>query len=148
MSSFAWHRLQDRPDFTGSIQDFMEQVVWAERDKDVIAQDLLSSLPTNVEKVVICGSRTVEEIEALRAQNWDTTTIFLFADASVRYNRYVTSGQMNRYRLGYKELVERDLREFSWGIAKAATMSNVEFVINQASLSDLFDRVESRVIKE
>lgn len=148
MSSFAWRRLQDRPDFTGSIQDFMEQVVWAEQDKDTIAQDLLSSLPANVEKVVICGPRTVEEIETLRALNWETTTIFLFANATVRYNRYVTSGQMNRYRLGYKELVERDLREFSWGMAKAAAMSKVEVVINEASLSDLFGRVESRVIKE
>ncbi len=147
MSSFAWRRLHDRPDFTGSIQDFMEQVVWAEQDRDIIAHDLLSSLPSNLDKIVICGPRTVEEIEAIRKQNWDITTVFLFANANVRYGRYATSGQMNRYRLGYRELVERDLREFSWGMAKAATMPKVEIIINESTLPTLFERVGSGLIQ-
>ena len=122
LSSFAWKRLQARSDFNGTIHDFMEEVVWAEEDKAIIARDLIDSLPDGPAGLVICGARTTEEIEILREQNWDALSLYLYSNASLRHKRYVNSGLMTRYGLGYKDLVLRDMREYSWGIAKVPSI--------------------------
>jgi shikimate kinase len=87
MSSFAWQRFKNRKNFHGSLQDYMEEVVWTENDKAIIAKDLLESQP-DLENVVICGPRTVEEIELLLEQHWNCKALYLFANAHVQYSRY------------------------------------------------------------
>ncbi len=144
MSSFAWRRLQEAS-FEGSIQDFMEDAVWPHDGKNAIAQDLISSHP-GVDKVVICGPRTVEEIETLRAQNWNCETVYLFANARKRYDRYVASGKRDRFGVGYREFVERDLRELSWGLAKASTMSNIGIFVNEDTVEDMFRNIATKIL--
>jgi len=141
MSSFAWQRFRKYPDFNRSMQDFMEDVVWSSEEKDVIAKDLLAAKP-DLQKVVICGPRAVEEIETLRGETWDCRTIFLHANASLRYARYSSAMQQSRYQLSYEELVKKDLREYAWGIARAGCLSAVELVTNEGELNELFGKIE------
>jgi adenylate kinase family enzyme len=140
MSSFVWQRFQSFPNFKRSIQDFMEDIVWSGQDKDIIARDLLAAKP-DLQKVVICGPRAVEEIETLRAQEWDCTTVFLHSNAQIRFSRYLNAMEQNRYRLSYEELVKKDLREYGWGIAKASALSDVNLVINEGDLEELFAKI-------
>ncbi|HUB81959.1 MAG TPA: caspase family protein [Bryobacteraceae bacterium] len=139
MSSFVWQRRQRNLGFPGAVPEFIEQV-WRQEGKDIIAKDLLASAP-EAEKVFVCGARTVEEIELLRSQDWNCQTIFLYASSSVRYERYVKSGQMKTYDLGYRDLVSRDFRELSWGLARAATMPDVELIINHDGLDEAVEQV-------
>jgi adenylate kinase family enzyme len=123
MSSFAYQRYQ-QSNFNGSIQEFMEEVVWVNGDKAVIANDLLASQP-GLDRVVITGPRTVEEIEVLRSQDWQCATVFLYASSTVRFDRWRSSRDgryVDRYAAGYNEFVLKDLREYGWGLAKIATL--------------------------
>lgn len=147
MSSIAYKYYQDNKDFIGSIQDFIENVLWRENDKDIIAKGLIASQKQLNKQVVICGARTLEEIETLKAHFKYCKVIYLFANASVRHNRYIRSGQINRYQLSYKELVERDLREFGWGLAKAVALPDTNVLINETTIEDLYRKAEPFVKK-
>jgi adenylate kinase family enzyme len=147
MSTFAlrryWrHRKQTR--FAGSIQDFMEQVVWDCERKDTIAHDLVEADPGS-DRVVISGPRTVEEVELLRKVEWNCKTIFLYSDDQTRFDRYCASGENKLSGLGYRGFVSQDLREYGWGLAKTATMKNVDIFINDCSMETLLKRVESKL---
>ena len=144
MSDFAYKRFTSCEDYSGSVQDFMEEVVWKENEKDVIARDVIDSLK-NIQKPVISGPRTVEEIETLKRYIPNCLTIYLFANAQLRFKRYETSGKMDRYRLSYKEQVQRDLREFGWGLAKAANLQDMQLIINEKSMDGLFSSVKELV---
>jgi adenylate kinase family enzyme len=147
MSSFAfkrYHTHRKRERFAGSIHDFMEEVVWRGGRKDTIAADLVSA-DAGLERVVICGPRTVEEVDLLRRQDWNCRTIFLYADDHTRFDRYCASGERDRCCLGYDEFVSKDLREYGWGLAKTANMDNVEIVINEGALSEMIERVEAQI---
>jgi adenylate kinase family enzyme len=147
MSTFAFQRYRmyrKLARFTGSLQDFMEEVVWSGGWKEAIAVDLVAADP-GMDRVVICGPRTVEEVDFLRRQDWNCKTIFLHADDHTRFERYCASGERDRYGLGYREFVSKDLREYGWGLAKTANMRNVEIVVNEGSVSDMIERAESIV---
>ena len=147
MSSFAFKRYRtyrQHVRFGGSLQDFMEDVVWRVGRKDTIALDLISADP-GVDRVVICGARTVEEVNFIRRQEWNCRTIFLYADEQTRFDRYCKSGERNRSGLGYREFVSNDLREFGWGLAKTANMRNVEIVVNEGPMSGMIQRLESQL---
>jgi len=145
MSTFAFQRYsiyRKLARFTGSLQDFMEDVVWSGGWKEAIAVDLVAADP-GMDRVVISGPRTVEEVDFLRRQDWNCRTIFLYADDHTRFERYCASGERDRYGLGYREFVSKDLREYGWGLAKTANMRNVEIVVNEGSVSDMIERAES-----
>lgn len=147
MSSFAYKRYQDHrkeTHFPGSVQDFMEDVAWASGQKEVIASDLVSADP-GTDRVVICGPRTVEEVNLLRTQNWNCKTIYLYANGHARYDRYCASGEGNRYGLGYREFVSKDMREYGWGLAKAANLRDVDIVVNEGSIDALVQQVTLRL---
>jgi adenylate kinase family enzyme len=145
MSSFAYQRYQASKlkGFQGSIQDFMEQVVWSHGKKDVIADDVISADP-GTDRIVICGPRTVEEVDRLRKHDWSCRTFFLYANSQMRYHRYETT-QSDRYSLGYPEFVRKDLREYSWGLAKAATMRDVDILVNEDQLSTIMDHITREI---
>lgn len=145
MSSFAYKRYESRPkSYIGSIQDFMEDEIWSTYPKDIIAQDLLES-DTDNQNLVISGPRLPEEIETLISQKWDVIPIFLFSDTKSRYIRYQTDKGISRYGLNFKEFIQKDMRELSWGLAKAATMSQLEIVINDETINELFTNVQKRL---
>jgi adenylate kinase family enzyme len=147
MSTFAFQRYRTYRKlarFAGSLQDFMEEVVWSGGWKEAIAVDLVSADP-GMDRVVICGPRTVEEVDFLRRQDWNCRTIFLHTDDHTRFDRYCASGERNRYGLGYREFLGKDLREYGWGLAKTANMRNVDIVVNEGSVSDLVERVQPQM---
>jgi hypothetical protein len=149
MSTFAFQRYRmyrKLARFAGSLQDFMEEIVWCGGWKEAIAVDLIAADPA-MDRVVICGPRTVEEVDFLRRQDWNCRTIFLYADDQTRFERYCASGERNRDGLGYREFVCKDLREYGWGLAKTANMRNVELVVNEGPVSDMVERVESQMIE-
>lgn len=146
MSTFAWQRYEDASDYTGSIQDYMEDVVWRNDDTDIIAQDLVSSLGAIGKDIVVCGARRLEEIETLRKQGWEMTEIFLFANAAVRFQRHRAAAPHTRMDLSYRDFIKRDMQEYSWGLAKAATLPGVRIVSNEGRIEDLGKYVKDRLL--
>jgi len=138
MSMFAWKRFQANKTNT-SLQDFMEHL-WSQQPRDVIAKDLMADLP-NVEKFVICGPRTPEELRALRAYDWGCSVVYVYAGTNTRYERYVKSQESGRFRLDYGEFVQKDLREMAWGLAAMGCDRSINLVINEGVLEELFNAV-------
>jgi hypothetical protein len=98
-----------------------------------------------VDRIVITGPRTVEEVKFLRRQDWNCRTIFLFADDHTRFERYCASGERDRSGLGYREFVSKNLREYGWGLAQTASLRNVDIVINEGSVCEMVERVERAI---
>ena len=59
--------------------------------------------------------------------------------------RYCASGENKLFGLGYEGFVSRDLREYGWGLAKTATMKDVDIFINDCSMETLQKRVASKL---
>jgi hypothetical protein len=140
MSSFAWQRFQKDTDYTGSIQDFMEDEVWKSGNEDIIARDMIEA-NASLNNLVVCGPRRQEEIETIQAQGWNVMPFFLFSNAKVRYERSRNTAEPSRYDLSYKDFVQRDLREFGWGLAKAANMPRFEILTNESSIDALCEHM-------
>jgi|GEM_PF-5467149 len=139
MSSFAYKRFQNKPDdFNGNMQEFMEEIVWQENDKAIIAEDLINSNLTN-QNMVICGPRATEEIETLFAQRWNIIPVYLYANASIRYKRHFGGDkEQTRFNLSYKEFIVKDMKEYDWGLAKMATIDSFKFNFNEYELKAAF----------
>ena len=130
MSSFAWRRFRERePSYDGSLQSYLEEVVWPQEGNDILARDLLSS-DNNIDQLVVSGARRIEEVHTLQAQQWDILTIFVYADSKLRFQRYIDSGEAS-LSASYKDFVLKDLREYSWGLAHAANIPSVNFIFNE-----------------
>lgn len=140
MSSYAWQRYNNSDGFKGSILDFMESEVWSNGHEDAIAQDLISS-DIGASKIVVCGARRMEEVETIFSQDWDVRPLFVFANASDRYDRIKYSS--GRYGPSYKEFIRKDLKEFSWGIANMIQIKNIELIVNESGVDDCLDSVGS-----
>jgi hypothetical protein len=147
MSSFAWKRFQECGGFNKSMQDFMEEVVWTANDKDIIARDLLSG-ETGLEKIIICGPRTTEEVETLKGHGWDCESIFVYANSRTRHKRFEGTADKLRYGLTYQDLVIKDLREFGWGLANITRMEGVNIVINEGTVDSFFEEARSFLEKK
>jgi hypothetical protein len=147
MSTFALKRYDKHrrlQGFSGTLPDFMEEVVWSSGRRDTIARDLIAA-GVDFERVVICGPRRVEEIEYLRRQDWNCRTIYLYAGDHTRFDRYLRSGEAERFGQGYREFVAKNLREYGWGLARAADIKNVELVVNEGSFDELVERVSCHI---
>lgn len=144
MSSFAWQRFQADPEYQGSIQDFMEEVVWLPGDEDVIARDLIEAHGA-VDRLVVCGPRRPEEIETIRAQGWDIYSLYVFANASLRFRRHRRGSTLTRLHPSYQDFARRDLREYGWGLAKIGGFDGFQLLINEGTLDQLFGFVARRV---
>lgn len=143
MSSFAWQRFMNRsPDYMGNLQDFMEDEVWRFNPYDIIVQDLLQA-HEGLERLVVCGARRPEEIATIQSQNWDVFPIYLFANAYIRFQRHQNIESVSRYDLTYKDFVKRDLREYSWGLAKVGTMRGFELIENEHTIEELVTKSKS-----
>lgn len=148
MSSFAWQRYERYEaihDFPGSLQDFMEQVVWGNQEYDIIAKELID-MHTGINRLVVTGPRRVEEIEALRQQAWRITSIYIYANSRMRYRRLTKTSERLlsekrfgvRSQLNYADFVRSDLREYSWGLAKIPSLPNTHLLINEGKSLEKF----------
>jgi len=150
MSTYVFKRYAKKTSYyDGSLQDFLEDEVWSNNDNDIIAQDLLMDNPGG-QDLVICGPRKPEEIETLLSQDWNIKPIFLFSDTDTRYTRYQTDKNNFRFRydLNYKEFIRKDMRELDWGLAKIATMQQLEIVTNESKIDELFKYIDKKYIKK
>ncbi|MRX06786.1 hypothetical protein GJ697_02950 [Pseudoduganella sp. FT25W] len=139
MSSFAWKRLDQQPNFRGNMQDFMEKEVWIGGNEDAIARDMLVSIQDQ-SKVVVCGARRMEEIETIENSEWDVRSIFIFSDTNYRFQRQKHA--TGRFGLSYTEFIKKDLKEFAWGIANMSGMKNIELVLNEDSVEKYTEAIE------
>jgi dephospho-CoA kinase len=134
MSSYAYNLYRaacDGDGYTGSIQQFMDEVVWKDGAFDVIAQDLLTS-NHGLSELIVCGPRRPEEIEAFLAADFDVRLLYVYTDSRTRYERYRTANaSQSQYALELESFVRRDLTEYSWGLPRIGLMGDCGIVANQ-----------------
>lgn len=140
MSAYAWRRMEKAVGYTGTIQDFMEQRVWPERGKATIAEELVTSVP-NLNRIVVCGPRTVEEMDVLRQAGWDCMAFFVYANLRARYKRYLETAKPEWYGISYEDFLRRDYRELGWGLASIGAGTGVEMVINEGGVDEAVQRI-------
>jgi adenylate kinase family enzyme len=133
MSSFAWQAFT-KAKYQGTIQTFMETVVWASRPMDCIAEDLLNASIT-LDNVVVCGPRRLEEIQRIKSSDWNVIPFFLYSSSSHRYNRFLLT-MRDRYELEYKEFVKKDMKEYAWGLAQIANLPGINLLVNHGTEVD------------
>lgn len=144
MSSFAYRRYKDfldnEPNADMSIQDFMENEVWKDRNFDAIAQDFLNSYQSDHD-YVLSGLRRPEELEELRSHINNIDIVFLFANARIRFDRHRENEGYKESRMGttYREFVKRDMKEFSWGMSKIQSMDRSKLILNEADISRMMN---------
>jgi hypothetical protein len=80
--------------------------------------------------VVVTGARRPEEIEAFRAHDYETVQVYLCANNAIRYGRLLKDA--NDYHVQErKDFVQRNLREYDWGLARIGTMRDAHVVFNE-----------------
>ena len=135
MSTYAHARYQaarEQGEFTGLIQEYMDDVVWSNGEYDVIATDLLSS-NNGVNELVVCGPRRAEEVESFRAAGYEVEPLYLYSDSRTRYERYLRASESTgtpEYSVALEWFVRRDLTEHSWGLPKIGLMNDCHIVEN------------------
>lgn len=136
MSSYASRAFLDYRDATGyegSIQSFMTDVYWADRQYDRVAQEVLSEYEAGG-TLVVSGARRTEEVEAFMGQGYSVELAYLYSDSKTRYQRYArTMAQGNGvdHMLGLHGFIRRDFVENSWGLPRIGLMSVCRIVVNE-----------------
>lgn len=113
-----------------SRQDFVENVLWQGDDADIIARDALDELRATPGEAIITGARRPEEIAALLNADLDCLLIYLHANSRTRWSRLLLDNE-DWYGPMRKEFVQRNLREFSWGLARTGLVEGTEIIINE-----------------
>lgn len=111
-------------------QDFVERVIWGGRQYDAVAQDALAEMRSTAGPVVVTGARRPEEIEALRGAGLDCVEIYLHANSAVRWSRLILDND-DFWAQPRTDFVQRNLREFNWGLASVGIMPDCRVVINE-----------------
>ena len=133
MSSFAWSRFGSEPTYNGSLQDYLEDVEWSPGKEDVLAQDMLEA-SRGLQNVVVCGPRRSEEVETIVSSGWNVIPIYLYANSLIRFERLKAADASSRYGINYRDFVRKDLKEYSWGLAKIAQMARFEILLGADSV--------------
>lgn len=148
MSTYVYRRwLAAREDdgYNRPIQQYMDDVVWAKGDYDLIAQDLLRDHRGSA-GLIVCGPRRPEEIETLKAAGFEVHRTYLYADSRTRYDRYwkiKLAENVIRAESGLTltQFVKRDLQEHVWGLPKIGVMKNCAIVDNTGTLEATTDTI-------
>jgi cytidylate kinase len=127
-----------------SRQDFVEGVLWQSGDFDVIARDALSELRATPGDAVITGARRPEEIEAFLNADLDCLLIYLHANSRIRWGRLLLDNE-DWHGPRRTEFVQRNLREFGWGLAKTGLIGGTEILINEDTPSDALLAIDELV---
>jgi adenylate kinase family enzyme len=142
MSSFAWGRFSKEAGYDGSLQDYLEELLWPQAGKDVLASDMLEAVQ-GLQNVVVCGPRRAEEVDLISKSGWNVIPIYLYANSLVRYDRLRNQREVGRYSINYKDFIKKDLKEYSWGLARIALMPRFEILVS----SDTLERLQPGIVE-
>jgi dephospho-CoA kinase len=88
--------------------------------------------------VVIDGIRNIEEVEFFKKNYLNFRIVAVFANREDRYQRIMVRHRPDDVRTR-DELIRRDERELSWGIAKVIALADF-MVVNDSSLDEFYSR--------
>ncbi len=108
--------------------------IWAERTAEKIKDP---------EKTVIDGVRSLEEVEIFRKKG-GVTIIAVHASPRTRYERLKRRGRGDESD-SLEKMVERDMRELSWGVGKVIAMADI-MIVNEGTIEGLRERVRRAVL--
>ncbi len=106
--------------------------VWAERT--------LADL-NGQKNVVIDGLRNMEELDYMRGVESDLVVVAIFANRNDRLERILRRKREDDIK-DVKGLIERDLRELSWGIGSVISLADY-MVVNDGTLEEFKDASQS-----
>ena len=115
-----------------------------EGKEDQIALDMLAA-NEKLPNVIVCGPRRVEELERMYESDWNVFPFFIFSNASIRFHRHQHTVAPTRYGLDYRDFVERDLREYAWGLANIPNIFGVDLILNEDHIQESEDQILSKL---
>jgi len=152
MSALAHNRYENfkKEDATyENMSDFLEYQLCAKNEnKDILARDLLAKYDGR-NNIVISGPRFVEEVETLISNsNWNIIPLYIHSDPKIRLDRFLTFKKSitlsaESKEITYKDFIRQDMRELDWGLAKIATLTNFEMIINDGEIHEFYDKVKA-----
>ncbi len=102
--------------------------IWARRTYESIAGS---------ERIVIDGMRNQEELEYFKTVEKKLFVVAIYANRTTRLERILKRNRPDDIRT-LQELVERDNRELSWGIARSIVLADY-LIVNDRSLQEFQD---------
>lgn len=97
---------------------------------------VVKRLKIDVDRVVIDGVRSLEEVEALEELLGEITLLYVVASRRVRYRRLLERGRGDD-PLTYFHFLARDLREMRFGLAELLARADYIVVNEGKNLEDL-----------
>ncbi len=123
------------PDMIGRFADEERKkhgpYIWAERTAERIEDP---------EKTVIDGVRSLEEVEIFRKKG-EVIIVAIHASPKTRYERLKKRARGDESD-SIEKIVERDMRELSWGVGKVIAMADI-MIVNEGSIEELRENIKS-----
>lgn len=116
----------------------------AESGPTIIAEKCVELIKSKNEAVIfVDGVRSLSEISVFR-RFWKFPIIAIVVDEEIRFNRLFKRGRSDDPK-NLEELIERDNREFDFGLNKV--LENADYTIqNNSSIEDLKKKVRNLII--
>jgi dephospho-CoA kinase len=126
----------DIGDFASRERTLKGKDVWARRTMEFISDS---------NRIIIDGLRNQEELDYFKSVEGHVFVVAIFANRATRLSRILRRNRPDDIK-SMEELVERDNRELSWGIAKAIVLSDF-LVVNDTTL-DHFREQSRKLLHE
>ncbi len=125
------------PDMIGWFADAQRKehgpYIWAKRTAERIS---------NPKKTVIDGVRSLEEVEIFRKKG-EVTIVAIHASPRTRYERLRKRNRGDESD-SIEKMVERDMRELSWGVGKVIAMADV-MIVNEGNIEELREKMQKTI---
>jgi dephospho-CoA kinase len=107
--------------------------IWAERTAERIKYP---------DRTVIDGVRALEEVEIFRKKG-DALIVAIHASPKTRYERLKKRARGDESD-SIEKMVERDMRELSWGVGKVIAMADI-IIVNEGTIEELRETVRHEI---
>jgi dephospho-CoA kinase len=114
------------------------------RGKDIWARRTIETI-SDSDRIIIDGLRNQEELDFFKKVEGHVFVVAIFANRATRLSRILKRNRPDDIK-SLEELIERDNRELSWGIAKAIVLSDY-LVVNDTTLEH-FRQQSRRLLAE
>lgn len=95
----------------------------------------------DAERIVIDGVRTPEELAVFEEEFDEVHTVFITASFETRLSRLQERGREDEGSMTEQDLIERDAREDSWGVARVLQRDDYQTIENESSLDSFKEQV-------
>ncbi|EQD53591.1 dephospho-CoA kinase [mine drainage metagenome] len=108
-----------------------------EKRKDIWARRTIETIQDS-NRTIIDGLRNQEELDYFKSVEGHVFVVAVFANRQTRLERILKRNRPDDVR-NLQELIERDNRELSWGIAKAIVLADY-LIVNDTTLEHFRDQ--------